>query len=39
MSLEKVIRNFGISKEDTEFVKVLEQVRKAKQQLYGTYTT
>lgn len=39
MSLEKVIRNSGISKVDTEYVKVQEQVKKVKQQHFGTYTT
>lgn len=39
MLLVKVIRNFGISKVDTEYVKVHEQVRKVKQRHFGTYTT
>ena len=39
MQLVKVIKNFGISKVDIEFAKVHEQVRKVKQQHFGTYTT
>ena len=39
MLLVKVIKNFGISKADTEFVKVQERVKKVKQQHFGTYTT
>ena len=39
MSLEKVIRNFGISKVDTEYVKVAVQVKSQRQQRYGLFIT
>ena len=39
MQLVKVIKSIGISKEDTEFVKVQEQVKSQRQQLYGLFTT
>lgn len=33
------MQHFGISREGIEYVKDQEHPRKAKQQLYGTYTT
>ena len=39
MLLVKVIKSFGISKVDTEFVKVVVQVKSQRQQRYGLFIT
>ena len=39
MLLEKVIKSFGIVRKGIEYVKVAVQVKKVKQQHFGTFTT